>query len=177
MIHYSHTTHETLGVIWLAVSENGLYSIEIDGIESEFVRSIADGQKEPILKNTDSILAAASQLQEYFDGTRQEFKLEIDWSQLTAFQDHALRSAFTIPYGEVRTYGQIAQDIGHPVSAARAVGGAMATNPIPIVIPCHRVVGVNGELTGYGAAGGIETKAWLLNLEGQEIPEQLKLPW
>ena len=77
----------------------------------------------------------------------------------------------------MRTYGEVAQDIGYPVSAARAVGRAMAANPMPIIIPCHRVVGANGELTGYGGAGGIRTKAWLLELEGHDVPEQLKLPW
>jgi methylated-DNA-[protein]-cysteine S-methyltransferase len=176
MIHYGCISHDTLGVIWLAVSDKGLCAVKIGGPESEFLQSITDGQTDPLL-NADSISTEASQLRDYLDGIRREFEIEIDWSQLTTFQERALSRASTIPYGEVRTYGQVAQDIGQPVSAARAVGRAMAANPMPIVIPCHRVVGANGELTGYGGAGGIRTKAWLLELEGHDLPEQLKLPW
>jgi methylated-DNA-[protein]-cysteine S-methyltransferase len=76
-----------------------------------------------------------------------------------------LRAVHAIPYGRLSTYGEIAAQIGNPKSV-RAVGRANATNPIPIVIPCHRVIGSDGKLHGYGAPGGLETKAWLLRMEG-----------
>jgi methylated-DNA-[protein]-cysteine S-methyltransferase len=105
------------------------------------------------------------QLTEYFDGQRQRFELDIDWSVMTPFQQEALQIVFDIEYGRTRTYGDIAQQLGNP-KAVRAVGRANATNPIPIIIPCHRVLGADGRLHGYSAPGGVETKAWLLRLEG-----------
>ena len=86
---------------------------------------------------------------------------------MSPFQRAALKETYAIPVGEVATYGEIAHRVGNP-RAARAVGRAMATNPIPLVIPCHRVVGVDG-LRGFGAPGKLKTKAWLLNLEGYEV--------
>ena len=90
--------------------------------------------------------------------------MSIDWSVLTPFQERALRATYDIPYGRVKTYGEIAQLLGNP-RAARAVGRAEATNPMPLVIPCHRVIGSDGGLHGYGAGEGLATKAWLLELE------------
>lgn len=82
-----------------------------------------------------------------------------------------------IPYGQVRSYGRLAASLGHEVSAARAVGRALAANPMPIIVPCHRVVGSDGELRGYAAPGGVATKAWLLRLEGRPVGVQSRLPW
>ena len=106
-------------------------------------------------------------LREYLLGERRFFPLPIAWDSLPPFQRAVLRATFAIPYGEVRTYGEIATLIGRP-GAARAVGRALATNPMPIVIPCHRVVGHDGSLRGYGGPGGLMTKAWLLRLEGRD---------
>jgi len=83
------------------------------------------------------------------------------------FQLAALKATQSIPYGQTKTYAEIACEIGKP-QAARAVGRAEATNPIPLVIPCHRVIGTDGKLHGYGGGKGIETKAWLLALESGE---------
>ena len=102
------------------------------------------------------------QLAEYFAGTRRAFELPLDPAG-TEFQQRAWRALLEIPYGETRTYAEQAQRLGIP-NGARAVGSANARNPIPIVIPCHRLVGASGELTGY--AGGLEVKEHLLRLEG-----------
>jgi methylated-DNA-[protein]-cysteine S-methyltransferase len=102
------------------------------------------------------------QLAEYFAGTRRDFELPLD-PVGTDFQQRAWRALLEIPYGVTRTYAQQAQRLGMP-HGARAVGLANARNPIPIVIPCHRLVGSTGKLTGY--AGGLEVKEHLLRLEG-----------
>jgi len=101
------------------------------------------------------------QLSEYFEGDRQEFDLTLA-PQATVFQAQVLDALLEIPYGETRSYRDIAVAVGNP-KAVRAVGGANGNNPIPIVIPCHRVVGSNGSLTGFG--GGVDTKRFLLDLE------------
>lgn len=104
---------------------------------------------------------AAEQLEAYFAGTRQRFDLELA-PDATPFQEKVLAALMDIPYGETRSYLDIARVVGNP-KAVRAVGGANGNNPLPIVIPCHRVVGSNGSLTGFG--GGIDTKRFLLDLE------------
>ena len=104
----------------------------------------------------------ARQLEEYFTGRRRVFDLPIRM-QGTEFQRRAWRSLMEIPYGETRSYGEQARCIGNP-NASRAVGLANGRNPIPIVVPCHRVIGADGSLTGFG--GGIERKRWLLAHEG-----------
>ena len=104
---------------------------------------------------------AAAQLRAYFEGELRVFDLEIRLA-VTPFQDAVLGELRRIPYGETRTYGEIAARIGRP-KAVRAVGAANGSNPLPIVIPCHRVVGAGGQLTGFG--GGLETKRYLLALE------------
>jgi len=101
------------------------------------------------------------QLDEYFAGERKVFDLDLA-PDATPFQASVLEALQCIPYGETRTYAEIAATIGNP-KAVRAVGGANGNNPIPIIIPCHRVVGSNGTLTGFG--GGLDTKRFLLDLE------------
>src|SRR5690606_41649195 len=105
---------------------------------------------------------------ESLGGRRRDFDVEIDWSALSPFQASVLRLVWAIPYGQTRTYGDIAGELGQP-GGARAVGRANATNPMPLVIPCHRVLGTDGRLHGYGGPGGVVTKAWLLQLEGSRL--------
>lgn len=105
----------------------------------------------------------ARQLNEYFAGDRQEFELDLA-PEGTKFQVEVLEALRGIPYGETRTYRDIAVAVGRP-KAVRAVGNANGRNPLPIVIPCHRVIGSDGSLTGFG--GGIEAKRYLLDLEQQ----------
>jgi len=110
------------------------------------------------------LVRAVRQLQEYFAGTRNRFELELDFVG-TDFQKKVWQALLTIPFGETRSYSQIARQIGNP-GAVRAVGAANGKNPISIVAPCHRVIGASGKLTGF--AGGLEAKERLLTLEGCE---------
>lgn len=112
---------------------------------------------------------ARRQLGEYFAGKRRTFDLEIAPSG-TPFQLSVLEALQRIPYGETRSYADIAETVGKP-TAVRAVGAANGRNPLPIVIPCHRVVGSNGNLTGFG--GGLEAKRYLLELEAGRNPASL----
>ncbi len=102
------------------------------------------------------------QMSAYFDGKRTTFDIPLA-PVGSPFQQQVWQAMCAIPYGDTRTYGDLAEDLG---SAARAVGTACGKNPIPIIIPCHRVVGANGRLTGYSGGAGTETKAQLLRLEG-----------
>ncbi len=106
---------------------------------------------------------AISQLDDYFKGKRLAFNLPLDPSG-TSFQKDVLKALQTIPYGDTRSYADIARDVGRP-KAVRAVGAANGRNPIAIIIPCHRVIGKNGSLTGFG--GGLALKQWLLDLEAE----------
>ncbi|ROO08022.1 cysteine methyltransferase [Pseudomonas fluorescens] len=118
----------------------------------------------PMIEAHDNpiLIRTARQLEEYFSGTRDCFDLELDFTG-TDFQKKVWAALLTIPFGETRTYSQIAEQIGNP-SAVRAVGAANGRNPISIVAPCHRVIGASGKLTGF--AGGLEAKERLLTLEG-----------
>ncbi|WP_345322255.1 methylated-DNA--[protein]-cysteine S-methyltransferase [Candidatus Villigracilis proximus] len=116
-------------------------------------------------KTKRKIQGYAKELGEYLKGKRRDFTIAIDWSTLKPFQLKALKAVYAIPYGETRTYADIAMQIGHP-NAYRAVGSANATNPMPLVIPCHRVIGADGKLHGYGGGDGLPTKEWLLKMEG-----------
>jgi len=106
--------------------------------------------------------AATEQLEQYFAGERRRFDLRLAMEG-TAFQKRAWEVLLTIPYGKTWSYGQVAEALGSP-GAARAVGRANATNHLPLVVPCHRVVGADGTLTGFG--GGLSAKQWLLRFEG-----------
>lgn len=106
--------------------------------------------------------AATEQLKSYFAGEREAFDLPLAPTG-TDHEQAVWRAMLDIPFGETRTYGDLATDIG---SVARAVGGACGRNPIPIIIPCHRVVGANGSMTGFSGGEGVETKEWLLRHEG-----------
>jgi len=115
---------------------------------------------------TSAILCETErQLAEYFDGKRVKFELELDFAG-TDFQQKVWQALLTIPFGETRSYSDIAHQIGNP-KAVRAVGAANGRNPISIIAPCHRVIGMNGSLTGF--AGGLEAKQLLLKLEGINI--------
>ena len=154
-----------LGDIWIAVSNQGLAAIEWSQDEADFETYLTKRFKRPVQPDPEKVAPALRQLDEYLRGTRKTFDLPIGWSLLRPFQRQVLQIVYAIPYGQTRTYGDIAHEIGNP-RAARAVGRANATNPMPLVIPCHRVIGSDGKLHGYGGGEGLPTKEWLLKMEG-----------
>jgi methylated-DNA-[protein]-cysteine S-methyltransferase len=117
----------------------------------------------PSARATDDV---RRQLGEYFGGTRRRFEVGIDHRLMSPFVRKVMAETARVPYGEVSTYGAVAKGIHHP-EAARAVGAALGQNPIPIVLPCHRIIGASGNLTGY--AGGLHRKEFLLRLEGDPM--------
>ncbi|PWH20304.1 MAG: hypothetical protein DDG59_00545 [Anaerolineae bacterium] len=164
----SYLSQTPFGQIGLAATEIGISFLEMQTTPERFEASLQDRgfllqpEQRPLLQ------AAMEQLTAYFQGRLKTFDLAIDWTRFTPFQEQVLRKTLAIPYGQVKTYAQIAQEVGRP-RAARAVGQVEAHNPIPIVIPCHRVIGSDGSLHGYGAPGGLQTKMRLLELEGVKI--------
>jgi methylated-DNA-[protein]-cysteine S-methyltransferase len=147
-----------VGRLTLICGDKGLAAILWENDDPGRVHAKADieSSTHPILVETER------QLKEYFEGKRNTFSLELDPIG-TTFQKEVWEALATIPYGEIRSYTQIANQIGKP-KAVRAVGAANGRNPISIILPCHRVIGASGALTGF--AGGLEAKASLLSLEG-----------
>src|SRR5512143_2141113 len=164
-LYYGQTGQTVLGKLWLAESEQGLVAIEAGLSRADFEAYLCKRFKKPVQYAPKRIRETAVQLTEYLGGERWAFTLPIDWTVLRPFQRSVLQATYEIPFGETRTYKQIAERIGKP-RAARAVGRAEATNPMPLVLPCHRVIGVDGKLHGYGMAEGLKTKEWLLKMEG-----------
>ncbi len=156
MMYYCYTT-TPIGDLLLAGDEGGLSMI---GFPKGKMRR--DPEPDWIF-NEKPFAESRRQLDEYFAGERKEFDLPLHLSG-TDFQVQVLEELQRIPYGETTSYGAIAKRIGRP-RAMRAVGAANGRNPIPIVIPCHRVIGSSGDLTGFG--GGLDTKAALLRLEAE----------
>lgn len=146
-----------VGRLTLVASDRGLAAIlwEKDNPRRVPLGNVVESDSHPVLLETER------QLQEYFAGTRRKFTLPLDFRG-TEFQRRVWNALLTIPFGQTRSYAQIAQQIGCP-AAVRAVGAANGRNPLSIIAPCHRVVGSNGQLTGF--AGGLEVKAKLLSLE------------
>ena len=147
-----------VGELLVAATDRGLCRIWFDpeGQEEELARLFG---LRVLRSPLDDV---RRELDEYFDGTRREFDLPLDL-RVAAFHEQVLRELALVPYGITTTYGALAGKVGRP-RAARAVGTVMNRNPIPIVLPCHRVLGSNGSLTGY--AGGLDMKLKLLQLEG-----------
>ena len=153
-------TDSPIGDLLVAATERGLCNISFDPDDAADRLARAFGRR--VLRVPSRLDTIRRQLDEYFEGRREAFELEPDISLLPPFQQLVLYELAQVPYGRLTTYGALARRIGRP-RAARAVGGALNRNPIPIVLPCHRVVGASGSLTGY--AGGLHVKQRLLELE------------
>lgn len=152
-----------LGTLLVAATERGLCRIVYDAEPDLEVERLAKGFGVRVLRSARPIDPVRRELDEYFDGKRRAFDLPVDVGLAADFNRRVLDELARVPYGEIVTYGQLAARAERP-RAARAVGTVMNRNPIPIVLPCHRVIGANGSLTGYG--GGLERKEMLLRLEG-----------
>jgi methylated-DNA-[protein]-cysteine S-methyltransferase len=156
-----------LGDLRLAASDLGLVAVEWADSQIDF-DSYLERLHRLLQPRPKKLAPYARELGEYLNGKRNAFTIPIDWSLFRPFQREALQAVFRIPYGETCTYHDIALEIGRPL-ASRAVGRANATNPMPLVIPCHRVIGRDGKLHGYGGGEGLKTKEWLLRMEGAVI--------
>jgi methylated-DNA-[protein]-cysteine S-methyltransferase len=156
-LHKTHW-HGPLGEMIVAASDRGIAGVWFEGQKHlpDHSAWIVD-DRHPLLE------AATRQLRDYFAGRRTSFDLPLDLQAGTPFQQSVWQALLAIPHGGVTTYGTLSRDIGAP-QAVRAVGAAVGRNPVSIVVPCHRVLGAGGALTGY--AGGLERKDALLKLEG-----------
>ncbi len=154
-----------LGWIGLVGSEKGLKRIYLPGLTKQELKERIAREFPRSAERADLWEEAKKQFLEYFSGKRNQFDLPLDMSEATAFQRKVYSVLSGIPFGEVCTYRWLAKKIDNP-KAVRAVGLANAKNRWPLVIPCHRVVGSDGLLTGFSAPGGLPLKASLLQLEG-----------
>jgi len=163
MIYVYKTMKSPVGELKLVASAKGLAAIlwENDNPRRVRLAPVSEDKNNPVL------LEAERQLKDYFSGKRKSFSVKLDFKG-TEFQKRVWAALLTIPFGETRSYGQIAKQIKNP-KAVRAVGAANGKNPISIIAPCHRVIGSTGKLTGF--AGGLEAKARLLALERRQDRE------
>lgn len=156
-----------VGALLLASTEAGLVRVAFESEDHDRILELLSEQLSPrILRDTSSLDGAARQLDEYFAGQRHRFELPVDLQLSTEFRRQVQLELSHIDYGQTLSYAQLAQQIGKP-KAVRAVGSACATNPIPIVLPCHRVLRTDGSLGGY--LGGLQAKTELLALENPDF--------
>jgi methylated-DNA-[protein]-cysteine S-methyltransferase len=154
-----------LGPLVVAATPQGLVRVsytEFRG-EDEVLEDLARRVSPRVLEAPARLDGVRRELDEYFDGRREEFDTPIDWSYLAGFTREVLRATARIGFGEVSTYAGVAEEAGSP-RAVRAAGNALGANPMPVIVPCHRVLRTGGSLGGY--TGGLERKEFLLRLEG-----------
>jgi methylated-DNA-[protein]-cysteine S-methyltransferase len=161
------TVGSPIGELYVAVTPKGLACVGFDdqdraALEDRFAVDLSP-RVVASARATDDV---RRQLDEYFGGARRRFEVGIDHRLMSPFVRKVMAQTAKVPFGEVSTYGSVAKGIHHP-EAARAVGAALGQNPIPIVLPCHRIIGASGNLTGY--AGGLHRKEFLLRLEGDPM--------
>jgi len=163
-VFYDLLPSSPIGAVLVAMNVRGVIAVGFGITERAFVAAVQRKTGAVVTRSPQKAAAALRQLREYLTGKRVAFDLPVDLSLQTNFQQQVLFAAREIPRGEIATYTDIARRIGRP-KAARAVGQVLRQNPVPIVIPCHRVLAADGSLRGY-LGGGTKTKAWLLKLEG-----------
>jgi len=157
-----------IGRLFVGMTESGVSDVSIGEVsESHYRRKLLE-RTESVRKDPAALCEAIRQLRAYFDGTLTKFALPIDLGTITPFTCTVLHEAAEVGYGQLTTYGEIARRLGRP-QAFRAVGGALGRNPIPIIVPCHRVIARGGGLGGF--TGGLAVKRALLRLEGHAIPD------
>jgi O-6-methylguanine DNA methyltransferase len=156
-----------IGLIYVALDDKKVIALSFTSRdEQEFLWEISLKWERPLRRSVNATKLLVSELREYFEGTRRRFSFSADFSQCTDFQRKVLLKTAAIPYGQTRTYGWLAQQAGSP-GASRAAGQVMARNPVPIIVPCHRVLGSSGELRGFaGGLRALDLKRALLEIEG-----------
>jgi len=152
-----------VGALLVAASERGLLRVSFDPDPDRELERLGRIAGPRVLRAPRAVDNVRRELDEYFEQRRDTFNLTLDLRELTPFSRRVLGELALVPYGHTATYGELATRAGKP-GAARAVGTIMNRNPVPIVLPCHRIVGSTGALVGYG--GGLERKVQLLRLEG-----------
>ncbi|HSB74042.1 MAG TPA: methylated-DNA--[protein]-cysteine S-methyltransferase [Terriglobales bacterium] len=168
-LHYWRISSSPVGPLLLAASERGLALLEFD--RGVFPPRNAHFAETEWRESAAKLRPFVRGLEQYFGGRRREFNFALDLRG-TDFQRRCWEALLDIPFGQTRTYAEIAKQVGQP-RGFRAVGMANHDNPVAIVVPCHRVIASDGTLGGYG--GGLPAKRWLLELEGVKFEEQMKL--
>ena len=164
-IFYDTIPETPIGPVFLALTSRGLLAVDMNVSEADFLETVWEKTRARPEPAPERFSEPRRQITAYLNGERQDFDLTLDLGALTPFQRQVLLTTARVPRGKVATYGEIARRIGKP-QASRAVGQALGQNPVPIVIPCHRVVASDGTLGGYSGGGGLETKKQLLTIEG-----------
>ena len=160
-----------LGDVWLGGTPKGLFCLNIGSVDTEALKDALSGRGEiAFVRGGAFVEKAARELRHYLEGGPRKFTVPLDLTGWSPFAKRVWRVASRIPSGQVRTYAWVADKVGGP-NFARAVGGALGMNPVPIIIPCHRVVGANGSVGGF--TGGVHLKRWLLEFEAGSQT----LPW
>ncbi|HLE22744.1 MAG TPA: methylated-DNA--[protein]-cysteine S-methyltransferase [Anaerolineales bacterium] len=168
-VYYDRVGSSLVGPLWVAVTDHGLAAVTYGGSEAEFAGRVGRRLRSTPVRSTERTVAVRRELDEYLRGRRTSFSVPVDLRHVTPFQRSVLEAARSVPRGQVASYGDIGRRIGKP-GAARAVGQALGSNPVPIVVPCHRVLASDGSLGGYSGRGGLRTKRRLLALEGAALP-------
>jgi methylated-DNA-[protein]-cysteine S-methyltransferase len=162
-VAYDVVPDTPVGTLLIGVTDRGVCRISFDAEPEHHLEELARFYGPRVLRSSKPIEQMRRELDEYFEGRRQHFDIETDVRGIPAYYEKVLAELANVEYGHTTTYGALAALTGNP-RAARAVGTVMNRNPIPIVLPCHRVIGASGSLTGYG--GGLDKKEHLLRLEG-----------
>lgn len=165
-VHIGHVDWQPVGQILVASSKLGVVAVALGQRNVDtFARAIEKRNFDFITEDHGYNTPVVKQLQEYLKRKRRHFDIDIDYRGLTPFQQEVYLQTVATPIGTFTTYGDVARKLGNP-GLARAVGQSLARNPIPIFVPCHRVLNKQGQLHGYSAKGGLNTKSLLLQIEG-----------
>ncbi|MCK5633913.1 MAG: methylated-DNA--[protein]-cysteine S-methyltransferase, partial [Anaerolineales bacterium] len=165
VVYYDYVPESPIGAFFVGVSARGVVALSFAESEDRFRDWLQHRVRATLVREPCKLREVVSQVLDYLEGRRKDFTFEYDLRSLTPFQRNVLTTVQKVPRGEYLTYGDLARRIGKP-GAARAVGQALGSNPIPILIPCHRVLASDGSLGGYSGRGGVRTKEALLRLEG-----------
>lgn len=164
-IYYDLIKNSPVGKVWVGINKYGLAIVDYDLSEPDFLEYWQKRSKAQLVRSKEQTVPIAQQINDYLNAKTAELHIPIDLSTATDFQRRVLEITIAVPRGQVTTYGEVARKMGKP-AAYRAVGQALRRNPIPIVVPCHRVIASDGTLGGYGGKLGDARKIKLLKLEG-----------